>query len=150
MLSQTAEYALRAVLYLADRPNGQPVRVEEIGGVLGMPSPYLSKILNTLARARILTSLRGRHGGFQLAVAPEDLPLLKVVAPFDTIVERRHCLLGRSDCSDRAACAAHAAWKQTAEQISHFFRTTTVADIRGTPQQLATPPSTRSTSRRPA
>ncbi len=149
MLSQTAEYALRAVLYLADRSNGQPVRVDEIGGVLGMPAAYLSKILNTLVRARILSSLRGRHGGFQLAVAPEDLPLIKVVAPFDTIVERRHCLLGRADCNDRVACAAHAAWKQTADQIAHFFRTTTVADIRGTPQQLATIPI-RSTSRRPA
>jgi len=71
MLSQTAEYALRAVLFLADRPNGQPVRVEEIGGVLGMPSAYLSKILNTLVRARILTSLRGRHGGVRVDLLAE-------------------------------------------------------------------------------
>lgn len=147
MLSQTAEYALRAVIYLADRPNGQPVRVDEIGDVLGIPPSYLSKTLNTLARARILNSLRGRHGGFQLAVAPEDLTLMRVVAPFDSIVERRHCLLGRPSCNDKVACAAHAAWKDTAERIAAFFRTTTVADIRGTTAQLTVP---RTTTRRPA
>jgi Rrf2 family protein len=141
VLSQTAEYALRAVLYLADR--NEPVRVEEIGAVLGIPASYLSKTLNTLVRARILTSLRGRHGGFQLAVAPEDLTLLRVVAPFDKVVERRHCLLGRPSCGDNVACAAHAAWKDTADRVAEFFRTTKVADIRGTPAQLTTR-STRS------
>lgn len=147
MLSQTAEYALRAVLYLADRP--EPVRVEEVGAVLGIPPSYLSKTLNILVRARVLKSLRGRHGGFQLAVAPEDLSLLRVVAPFDKIVERRHCLLGRPSCADNVACAAHFAWKTTADKVADFFRTTMVADIRGTPAQLASRP-TPSRTRRPA
>ncbi len=147
MLSQTAEYALRAVLYLAERAEGRPVRVDEIGAALGIPRNYLSKTLNTLVRARVLSSLRGPHGGFQLAVAPEDLSLMTVVAPFDSVVERRHCLLGRSECSDRTACAAHEAWKATAEQVARFFRTTMVADIQGTPAQLAAPAASRSSSR---
>lgn len=131
MLSQTAEYALRAVLFLAERQDQGPVRVDQIAAALGIPANYLSKTLNTLVRARVLTSLRGPHGGFRLAVAAEDLPLLRVVAPFDKIVERRHCLLGNPECSDRTACDAHQAWKETADKVAHFFRTTTVADIRG-------------------
>jgi len=133
MLSQTAEYALRAVLYLAEQPHGRPVRVDEIGDALGIPANYLSKTLATLVRLRVLASLRGPHGGFRLAVAPEDLPLMQVVAPFDDIAARRHCLLGNPECSDHDSCAAHHAWKRTSEQVEHFFRTTTVADIRPAP-----------------
>ena len=144
MLSQTAEYALSAVLFLAERGDGRPVRVEEIGAALGIPANYLSKTLATLVRARVLSSMRGPHGGFQLAVAPEDLPLIKVVAPFDRLLERRHCLLGRPECSDRTACAAHHQWKQTADTVAAFFRTTTVADIKGPPDKTA-----RSASRTP-
>lgn len=146
MLSQTAEYALRAVLYLADK--GEPVGADEISAVLGIPSAYLAKTLHALVRARVLRSLRGRHGGFLLAVAPEDLTLMRVVAPFDRIVERRRCLLGRRTCSDAGACTAHGAWKDTAGRVADFFRTTMIADIHGTPAAPARRPSAR--ARRPA
>jgi Rrf2 family protein len=147
MLSQTAEYALRAVLYLANRARGGPVRVDEIGSALGIPANYLSKTLNTLVRARVLSSLRGPHGGFRLAVAAEDLPLYRIVAPFDQIVERRTCLLGNPECTERHACAAHHAWKETSEKVQQFFRTTTIADIRASDATLARPASRGAPSR---
>jgi len=129
MLSQTSEYALRAVVYLAERGGDQPVRADEIGAALGIPANYLSKTLNVLVRRKVLSSMRGPTGGFRLAVRPEELVLLKVVEPFDPIVQRRQCLLGRKECSDRTACQAHDAWKQTSEVVTRFFRTTTGADI---------------------
>jgi len=131
MISQTSEYALRAVTYLAKRDDDQPVRAETIGAALGIPANYLSKTLNTLVRAKVLISMRGPTGGFRLAVPPGQLKLLRIVEPFDPIVQRRHCLLGKPECSDRTACHAHHAWKATAEAVAHFFRTTTVADIAG-------------------
>lgn len=129
MLSQTAEYALRAVLYLAGRPPGTLVRVDEIATALGLPSNYLSKTLQILARSGVLTSTRGRHGGFALLVPATRLTLQEVVGPFERAVEERRCLLGNPTCSDRTACAAHVKWKATSEQIASFFRTTMVADI---------------------
>jgi Rrf2 family protein len=143
MLSQTAEYALRAVLYLAEQPHGRPVRVEEIGAALGIAPAYLSKTLGTLVRSGVLGSLRGPHGGFRLAVAPEDLPLNRVTGPFDDVGSRRHCLLGNPECSDDHACGAHHAWKQTAAQVERFFRSTTVADLRRTPAKKARQPRPR-------
>jgi Rrf2 family protein len=129
MLSQTAEYALRAVLYIAADASGQPVRAVEMADVLDIPQNYLSKILHLLARDRVLTSVRGKHGGFRLAVAPERLAIYRVVAPFDRFDDRRRCLLGRPQCSDRTACAAHTRWKDVAERLVSFFRETTVADL---------------------
>ncbi|HXF95134.1 MAG TPA: Rrf2 family transcriptional regulator [Gemmatimonadales bacterium] len=129
MLSQTAEYALRAVLYLAQEATERPVRVEEMARALRLPRNYLSKTLHLLSRAGVLVSARGKGGGFQLAVPPERLPLLRVVSLFDRFDDRRRCLLGRPQCSDRTACAAHTRWKEVAETVTAFFRQTSVADL---------------------
>lgn len=129
ILSQTAEYALRAVLYLAQQAEDQLVRVGDIAQALRIPRNYLSKILHTLARAGVLASARGKTGGFRLAVSADRLSLLDVVQEFDRLEERRQCLLGRPVCSDRHACAAHDKWKKTADGVASFFRDTTVADL---------------------
>ncbi len=128
-LSRAAEDALRAVLFLAQPGRSGQVGVETIAQAVGVRPSYLSKTLQTLARTGVLHSERGRAGGFRLAVAARDLMLTRVIAPFDQQTETRHCLLGGAACTDRTACAAHHAWKQTAEQIAKFFRTTTVADL---------------------
>lgn len=129
MLSQTAEYALRAVLYLAERPPSRPVRVAEMANALQIPRNYLSKILHQLGRSGVLVSLRGKAGGFQLGVRPDQLALSAVVTPFDRIEERRRCLLGRAQCSDRTTCAAHERWKNVGDTVAAFFHDTTVADL---------------------
>ena len=148
MLSQTAEYALRAVLYLAEHGGAEPkpTRVDEIAGNLGIPANYLSKTLQTLVKERVLRSVRGPHGGFCLAVAPEKITLFQVVAPYGDLDADRRCLLGRPECSDRNPCPAHHAWKQTSDQLAAFFRTTTVADVRRT----GNPETTRTNPRRSA
>jgi len=129
MLSQTGEYALRAALYLAEHGADRVVQVSEMARSLGLPQNYLSKTLHQLVRAGVLASTRGKAGGFRLAVAPEHLSLHRVVAPFGDVEERRRCLLGRAQCSDRHACAAHTRWKEVAERVSTFFRETTLADL---------------------
>lgn len=129
VLSQTAEYALRAALFLAARRDGGPVGVEAIAAATELPASYLAKTLQTLVAAGILKSARGRSGGFSLAVAPRQLPLMRVVEAFAEAADRRHCLLGRHVCSDDAPCAAHAKWKGASEAILEFFRKTTLADL---------------------
>lgn len=129
VISKTAEYALRAVLYIARTATGQAVRAADLASALHVPANYLSKILHTLARSGILLSERGRHGGFRLAVASSDLPLAAVIEPFDDMRRRAVCLLGRQECSDADACAAHEGWKQVHEQVSDFFHDTTVAQL---------------------
>jgi len=131
MLSGTAEYALRAIVYVA-RQDGRPVTSEQLSRAVDVPRNYLSKVLHEMVRAGVLTSTRGKHGGFRLAMTPEKLPLLRVVALFDGMGEPRRCLLGRPECSERSPCAMHYRWKAVAEQISRFFSETTVADVLAT------------------
>ncbi len=129
MLSNTAEYALRAVIYVAEQRDRSPVRVGEAAERLGIPRNYLSKIFHELARLGVLTSTRGKHGGFRLARDPAETSLLDIVGCFDQMSERQRCLLGRPQCSDRNACRVHAHWKHLSAELADFFRTTTLADL---------------------
>jgi Rrf2 family protein len=129
VLSQTAEYALRAVLAIAADREGQALGAARLAGVLGIPHNYLSKTLHQLARAGVLESNRGKLGGFRLARSADRITLLEVVSPFDDVSGRRVCLLGRPVCSDQNACAAHARWKAVSDRTATFFRETTVADL---------------------
>ncbi len=131
MLSHTAEYALRAALYLAEHGQDRLIQVGEMAEALRIPRNYLSKILHSLTRHGVLRSTRGKSGGFRLARTPDDLYLVQVVGPFDRLGEKRQCLLGRPQCSDRTACAAHARWKELAERTVVFFRETTLAELLG-------------------
>ena len=129
ILSQTAVYALKAVLYLAEAKGDEPVRVDQVAEALDVPRNYLSKILYSLARTGILTSTRGPRGGFRLTADASALTLSQVVDPFDEVVVRSGCLLGRERCSDENPCAAHARWKDVSTSVKAFFQETTVKDL---------------------
>jgi Rrf2 family protein len=127
-ITNTSQYAIRAVVYVATQATDEPVRVGPIASALDVPQNYLSKTLHALARAGVLRSLRGPRGGFQLAIPPERLTLARVASPFDDVGER-HCLLGRSQCGDRFPCPAHARWSEISGSLQSFFRDTTIADL---------------------
>lgn len=129
MLSQTGEYALRAVMHLARAERDAPLKIDEIAADLGIPRNYLAKVLHRLAQDGLLESSRGPAGGFQLAVAPGRLPLARILEPFDPIGSEPRCLLGRGRCSDDRPCAAHARWGAIASSVARFFRETTVGDL---------------------
>ena len=131
MLNQTAEYALRTAVYLAEHEGEGVVRSAKLATALGIPSNYLSKILHQLAKEEVLTSQRGKSGGFRLARDAGDITLADVVRPFDAVDARRSCLLGRHVCSDRTPCEAHRSWKDVSTRLASFFHETTLASLAG-------------------
>lgn len=141
-LPQTAEYALRAVLFIAAAGDERPVRVEEIATALDVPRNYLSKTLHQLARAGVLDSWRGPRGGFRLADSPDRTTLASVVAPFGKSTGTG-CLLGRSECRDDRPCSAHARWVGVAVAMRAFFAETTVADLTRTQTPTTNAPTRR-------
>jgi Rrf2 family protein len=128
MLSQTAEYALRAAVWLADNADG-PVRVGDLANALKVPKNYLSKTMHQMARAGVLSSVRGKNGGFTLARKPTSIKLLDIVRPFDPMMDRRECVLGRPSCSDANPCGAHERWKAVMQASMTFFSQTTLGDL---------------------
>lgn len=129
MLSRTAEYALRAVLHLAECADGSAVGAGEVASRLDVPERYLARVLNALARAGVLASTRGAQGGFRLAVCPSRLKLATVVAPFDAVGDPPQCLLRDQQCGVGMPCIAHARWHDVAGSVRRFFQQTTVGDL---------------------
>src|SRR5262245_57626371 len=84
MISQTSEYALRTMLYLAGR-HGQPVTTRQIAEAVRIPPSYLCKILRSLSRAGLIQSQRGLHGGSILRGDPRSITVYDVVAAVDHI-----------------------------------------------------------------
>ncbi len=128
MLSKTSEYALRAVIYLAQFEDDCPIPGRVIASETGVPAKYLSKILGDLVRAEVLVSSPGKTGGFQFMTSSAETRLLKVLAPFEQF-ELRRCPFGNKACSDIDPCLAHNQWKNVVEAELRFMSDTTVLDI---------------------
>jgi len=129
MFSNTTEYALRAVIYIAQHQEPGPVSGHVVAQALDAPPNYMAKTLHGLVRAGVLVSTRGKHGGFRLADPAAEVRLLDVASVFEEIDERRRCLLGRPQCRDDQPCPMHERWKPLAEGFAEFLRETTVADL---------------------
>ena len=97
MLSNTAEYALRAIVYLATHQD-RPCTAQAIAKATKVPSGYLSKVLQDLVKAGLTHSQRGPNGGFTLSRSPRRMSVLEVVNAVDPI---RRIQIGRASCRER-------------------------------------------------
>src|SRR5689334_17783414 len=93
MLSQTAEYALRAVVHLSTCP-GESVAGPQLAQITQVPAQYLSKVMQSLARGGLVDAQRGKNGGFTLTRPPEDISILDVVNAVDPLRRIKGCPLG--------------------------------------------------------
>jgi len=139
MLSRSSQYAIRALAYLAMRERGQWVLTRQIAADLHIPSPFLAKILQTLAVEGILESQRGRNGGFRLVRNPDRLPIFDIVEAFDKLGQGRPCVLGQKVCSDETACPLHHTWKHSVNSFRHRLQTTTLTELSRHPNALGLP-----------
>ncbi len=131
MISQTGQYALRAMLHLAHQSQNRYILAREIAEVIEVPQHYLGKILQALSRAHVLESQRGVHGGFRLARRPADITLLEVLEPVQDVYARGRCLLGRTNCYPEIACGLHDEWTKIVTAYFAFLETTTVEHLVG-------------------
>jgi Rrf2 family protein len=126
-LSNTVEYALRAVVWLADRPRKSYTSVQ-IAEATYMPGSYLSKILQGLSRTGIVVGQRGVHGGFSLAKEPEELTLLEVVNAVEPVQRIHDCPLG-IDAHGKNLCNLHRILDDLLIQIEQTYAQVTIQDL---------------------
>ena len=129
MLSRSSEYAVRALAFLATRKDRSWVLSRLIAEDLTIPPPFLAKILQTMATVGILSSQRGRGGGFRLQRDAATISLYEIVEPFDHLGHRTLCILGQKLCSEEHACPLHFAWKESRENFLAALRATSLADV---------------------
>lgn len=128
MLSRSALYALQATLHLAQRADGEPESAARMAHCLGVPFPYLAKVLQQLGAEGILESSRGAHGGYRLAQAPDTLTVARVVHAFEDVTPPQTCLLG-GPCLPEEPCAAHLRRLEWNEARQRILAETTLAEL---------------------
>ncbi|MBI5762519.1 MAG: Rrf2 family transcriptional regulator [Planctomycetes bacterium] len=129
MLSMTAQYALRAFVYIAGKDDKEPVLAKEIAAKTGVPPHYLSRILRDAVRAGLLDSARGVGGGFRLSRPRHKIRLSEILAPFDDILSRSSCPFGQAQCNDRNPCGFHEHWKPIASSYLKMLEETTLDSV---------------------
>lgn len=125
----TAQYALRALVYVSGQNPGRTVLAKEIAANTGVPSHYLSRILRDAVREGLLESTRGVGGGFRLTRPSNQIRLLEVLAPFDDVVARSRCPFGQPECSDENPCGFHTYWKPIAVAYRRMLEMTTLDTV---------------------
>jgi len=129
MLSQTGQYALRAMDYLAACRDGRFHLVRDISARLGVPQQYLSKVLHVLARRGLLESQRGRQGGFRLGRKAEEITLFEILDPLEDLGRYKNCILGKDQCDRQNLCTMHGMWAEIRDRYLDFLKKTTLFEL---------------------
>ena len=131
MFSQTVEYALRAVVYLADQaPEARTT--DQISEATQVPKPYLSKVLQNLGRSDIVRSQRGIGGGVTLVKTPDKLTILDVVDAVEPIERIVTCPLGLKS-HGKHLCPLHRRMDDALAMVQDAFKKTTLAEVLAEP-----------------
>ena len=126
LYSRSCEHAIRALTYLAARPVGELCLVDEIVRSESVPRQYTTKILGDLVKIGILTSTRGRLGGYALARDPGEVSLLEIMRAIDGPDRIERCAVGLEPCDDHVPCALHDEFRPLREAIRAYLETTTL------------------------
>lgn len=151
MLSQTTEYALRAIVFLADQ-QGAARTTAQIAEATQIPVGYLAKVMQMLGRARLVNAQRGLKGGFTLSQTPEELCVLDVVNAVDPIKRFHTCPL-KIPTHGPELCPLHRRLDDAARMVEEAFAQTSVSellDVTPSHKPLCRIPTERTKSTKPA
>ena len=133
MFSKKVEYALRAVIHLADQTPASRT-TDQIAAATKVPRAYLAKLLLALCRKGVMQSQRGVGGGMTLMKTPEQLTILEVVNAVDPIVRLTTCPLGLAAHGVRL-CPLHKRLDNALAMVEDAFRSTTLAEVLAEPSE---------------
>ncbi|MBC8216425.1 MAG: Rrf2 family transcriptional regulator [Candidatus Marinimicrobia bacterium] len=118
LYSKSAEYAIQAMIYLAEKNSPKPTMVSEIAEAYAIPQQFLAKIAQILSKHQLLIAIRGRNGGVRLGRPANEIFLDQIVYVVDGPQQpEARCVIGLDKCSDEAPCPLHHKWKVIREDI---------------------------------
>ncbi|MDK2972242.1 MAG: Rrf2 family transcriptional regulator, nitric oxide-sensitive transcriptional repressor [Candidatus Sumerlaeota bacterium] len=127
MFSQTAEYALRAGIALAQQPD-EPLTTDELARRTKVPRNYLSKVLQMLVREQVVTAIRGLHGGYQLRQPASVLTIFDVVNAIEPLQRIHTCPLGLPE-HGKHLCPLHRRMDDALAEVERALKSTTLEEV---------------------
>ncbi len=127
-ISAKSKYAVRALVELAQKNDGQPVPIGDIANKRDIPLQFLEQLFSSLRKAGILNSHRGVRGGFSFKKLPEDVTVLDVVEVLDGNVAPAACTIG-AECNKYDRCAVRDVWTEAKQSLEGVLAAATIADL---------------------
>ncbi|NCO75611.1 MAG: RrF2 family transcriptional regulator [Cyanobacteria bacterium] len=126
-LTTKGHYAVKALLDLSLQPNYLPISVNTIASRQNLPAPYLEKILIKIRQAGLIKSVRGAHGGYQLAFSPEDISLGDILVAVGDKIEPLPNYNQDSDLAEDWVTIC--LWRQLNNKLKEAIYSITLADL---------------------
>ena len=128
-ITRQADYATRAILYLAKTGKGERVATSEIAKKQNIPPSFLAKIILQLSVVGLLNTSRGARGGVALARDPEDISLLEVIEAIEGPIQLSTCVGQEGVCPFEAHCPVQIVWCEAQNELIAKLKNTTLAQL---------------------
>lgn len=129
ILSKATGYGIRALAYLAKHRDSGLRGLQEIAEHEHIPPVYLRKVLGELRRHRLLRSVKGIHGGYELARPPQTITLWEVFRVLEPDPYVDACILGCGPCDPESSCALHEDWQKVRKDLVSLLQTRTISEV---------------------
>jgi Rrf2 family protein len=129
ILSKTTAYGIRALAYLARHSDDGLRGLQEIAESEHIPPVYLRKVLGQLRRHRLLRSVKGIHGGYELARPPKSITLWEVFRVLEPDPYLDMCILGHGLCNHENSCSLHDDWQRVRKDFVQMLQSKTIAEF---------------------
>jgi len=134
-ITRQADYALRAINFLAHLEPNQRASTSQIAEEKSIPPSFLAKIISQLSIAGLIHTSRGARGGVSLARSPEQISILEVVEAIDGPVALNECTLSPKSCPFSEDCTIHDIWMDTQRTLVQHLKNTSFAEIRNSKRE---------------
>jgi Rrf2 family protein len=126
-ITRQADYALRAMLYLAQLPQNLRAATSQIAEEQSIPPSFLAKIISQLSIAGLIHTSRGARGGVSLARQPEEITILEVVEAIDGPISLNECCSDTESCPFGDKCPLRPLWCEAQSGLIERLKNTTFA-----------------------
>jgi Rrf2 family transcriptional regulator, iron-sulfur cluster assembly transcription factor len=128
-ITRAGEYGVLGLMHLARRNPGQRAMIDEMSRQEGIPRSFLAKIFQHLAKAGLVRSVRGSHGGFALLKSPGEITVLEIIEAVEGRIVFQRCRMDKPDCEHAGGCALCALFERAQDGIKDVLTRTTLRDL---------------------
>ncbi len=128
LITRNTDYALRALCYIAKQDKSK-VSAEELVNKLGVPQPFMRKILQLLSKNKVLESSKGQNGGFKLRIPAGKIYLIKIMRIFQGELGLNACFLKKNICPNKGKCVLRKKLNSIEEDVIRQLKAINIASL---------------------
>ena len=128
-VTRATDYAVRIMVELASLPPGNKAQLNDLIESTGVRGSFLSKVVQRLVHAGMVSSHRGTRGGFSLRVSGDEVTLLDVIEAIEGPTQMNLCLGSGPSCDRKSWCGVHPAWQKAQSAFVHELANVSIAHL---------------------